>query len=109
MKASHSIVQFCNFHMICTNCSSCDSSSRKKKIILGVVYSTLVLLLVVAVYAATTITLHKAYIAPMSPSDLTCGDICPSDYYFQVDADRCCTSNDALSCKTKLQCKDWML
>lgn len=72
-------------------------------------YTILTLLLAVAVYAATTITLHKAEIVPQNPSDLGCPTICPSEYVTQVDADRCCTSASALSCKTKLQCKDWML
>jgi hypothetical protein len=76
---------------------------------MAVVYLLLVALLAVAVYAATTITLHKAEIAPQSPSELSCTAICPSEYKFQVDADRCCTAADALACKTKLQCKDWTL
>jgi hypothetical protein len=107
MKVSHSPLHICNFHIVCTDCSPCDTP--KTKIVFGAVYTLLTVLLAVAVYAATTITLHKAEIVPQNPSDLSCLSICPPEYALEVDADRCCTSGSALSCKTKLQCKDWML
>lgn len=107
MKVSHSPLHIC--HLTCAGCSPCKSTSPKRRVLLAVGYSILTVLLAVAVYAATTITLHKAEIVPQSPSDLSCLVVCPSEYTTQVDADRCCTSESALSCKTKLQCKDWML
>lgn len=100
---------FCNFHLICTNCSPCQASPKNKKICFAVTYTILVIILAFSVYAATTITLHKAVIAPQSPSDLSCTEICPPDYGYQVDGERCCTSESAFSCKTKLQCKQWIL